>query len=315
VARRGSRRARADAAHALVRDNPALRSLEYVVVDVETTGGPADRGHRITEVCAVRMSSTGVVLEEVNTLINPERAIPPGITRLTNISSDMVRSAPRFADVASALHRIMRGRVFVAHNAGFDWNFLAAEMTRVNAPVPRAPILCTIRLARKLVPEVRSKSLDALTFFFNIRNEARHRAFGDARATAVVLHRMLERACDLEVHRWAELEELMVRRRRRPRKVASPVSLEQVQLDFPVQPELDFDVHPPDDLLSMDVAPTPAYACVAESAPDYGPIDASHLAAYQALRLDDPLSAAVAFLNRVMGDRLKRGTAHGRPEA
>ena len=88
-----------------------------------------------------------------------------------------------------------------------------------------------------------------------------------------------------------------------------------MQLDFPTQPELDFDIHPPDDLLCTDVMPAPVYASVAERAVDYGPLDASHLAAYQTLRLSDPLSAAVAFLNRVMGERLKQGAARERPDA
>lgn len=203
-----------------------LRSLEYVVVDLETTGGSSQRGHRITDFAAVRMRGTGEVLDEFSTLVNPLRPIPPFITALTRITPAMVADAPLFRDIMPRVRQILEGAVFVAHNAPFDHGFLGAELARWGVPL-QGRTLCTVRLARKTVPEVRSRSLDSLSGFFDIANEARHRAFGDARATAVVLRRLLERLDEHEVRRWHELEAFLRRRARRKRKrTASPQPME-----------------------------------------------------------------------------------------
>ncbi|HSJ14049.1 MAG TPA: exonuclease domain-containing protein [Longimicrobiales bacterium] len=199
-----------------------LRRLEYVVVDLETTGGSAYRGHRITEFAAVRMRGNGEVIDEFSTLVNPLRRIPPFITALTRITSEMVAGAPLFHEIVPQVRRILEGAVFVAHNAGFDHRFLSAELSRLRVPLLGRK-LCTVRLARRTVPEIGSRSLDSLAYFFNIENPARHRAFGDARATAVLLGRLLDRLEDQEVRRWHELETLLRRRpRRRRKRVASP---------------------------------------------------------------------------------------------
>lgn len=134
----------------------ALRSLHYVVVDVETTGGSVDRGDRITEFAALCVDGTGKVIEEFQTLVNPERPIPPFITRLTNITEEMVRDAPRFSEIAGEVARILDGRIFVAHNAAFDWHFVSRELERATGLVLEAPRLCTVRMARRLVPRSRA---------------------------------------------------------------------------------------------------------------------------------------------------------------
>lgn len=199
-----------------------LRTLEYVVVDVETTGGAADRGHRITEVCAVRMSGNGRVTGEFATLLNPERPIPPAVSALTRITQAMVESAPRFADVAGELRTFLNGSVFVAHNAAFDWGFIGVELERAGLAAPTGRVLCTVRLARKVVPEVSRRSLDALSWYFGVPNEARHRAFGDARATARIFSRLLDRVDEREIRCWSELETLLRRRTPRRKRRASP---------------------------------------------------------------------------------------------
>ena len=168
----------------------SLRSLEYVVVDVETTGGGIKAGHRVTELAAIRVAYDGTLLDEYTTLVNPERPIPPFVSALTNISWEMVRNAPRFAEIAGEVARILEGGVFVAHNAAFDWRFVAHELELATGVRPALPRLCTVRLARKVVPEVASRSLDALTYYFGLVNLARHRAYGDARVTADLLTRM-----------------------------------------------------------------------------------------------------------------------------
>lgn len=199
-------------------DDP-LRCLDYVVVDVETTGGAPGGGHRITEVAAVRLRGDGTFVEEFTTLVNPERPIPPGITQLTRITQSMVQRAPRFADVAAEVFRVLHGAVFVAHNASFDWRFLSSELRQAGGEAPRGRVLCTVRLARRVVPEISHRSLDALQFFFDVHNEARHRAFGDARATARIFRRLLDRVDERDIARWEQLESLLARRaQRRPRR-------------------------------------------------------------------------------------------------
>jgi DNA polymerase III subunit epsilon len=207
-------------------DDPLLETLEYVVVDCETTGGSPTRGHRVTEIAAVRVDRRGRVRDEFRTLINPERPIPRGITRLTNITDDMVADAPRFADVAPSLQAILAGGVFVAHNAPFDLRFVEWEMRRGDYGPPRGRVLCTARLARKAHPELRSKSLDSLIHFYGIACDARHRAHDDAVATASVMVRMLDRVEEDGIGTWSALEELLARRKPRAKRSALPRSMD-----------------------------------------------------------------------------------------
>ncbi|MFW6201698.1 MAG: PolC-type DNA polymerase III [Gemmatimonadota bacterium] len=193
-----------------------LRSLEYVVVDVETTGGTPRYGHRVTELAAVRVDLEGRVREEFSTLIDPGRPIPAFITRLTGIDDAMVRGAPPFATVAGRVRELLDGRVFVAHNASFDWRFVRAEFERAEGRPPAEHVrrLCTVRLARRLVPEAGRRSLDALSAHFGIENDARHRALGDARATVELFARLVERLDARGVRYWHEVEEVLLRRGR-----------------------------------------------------------------------------------------------------
>jgi DNA polymerase III subunit epsilon len=212
---------------ACVGDEAEIRSLEYAIVDVETTGGSWGRGHRVTEIAAQRIRGDGVVLDECRSLVNPERPIPSFISALTNITWDMVCDAPRFAEVTPAISRVLGGAVFVAHNAAFDWRFVSAELERAGVPLTGRS-LCTVRLARKVVPEVRSRSLDSLTYFFNIAVEQRHRAYGDVVATVEIFRRLLDRLDALEVTRWGELDALLRQRARRRKKQANPRSMDDV---------------------------------------------------------------------------------------
>ena len=199
-----------------------IRKLDYVVVDLETTGGSAWQGHRVTEVCAIRIRGNGKFVEEYASLVNPDRPIPPFITRLTRITPSMAAKAPRFNEVADEVRRVVDGAVFVAHNAPFDWRFLSTELDWAGAGPLRGRVLCTVRLARRLVPEVSRRSLDALSWFFGIENVARHRAFGDARATADIFRILLDRLDELEIRRWEDVEALMSRRAPRRKRRASP---------------------------------------------------------------------------------------------
>lgn len=171
----------------------ALREERYAVVDVETTGMGHGRGHRITEIAIVEVRN-GIVGEGFRTLVNPGRSIPPRISRLTGITDEMVVRAPYFDHVADEILRRLEGRVFVAHNARFDWGFVGAQLAEAAGEVPDVPRLCTVRMTRRLVPDLRRRNLDAVTAHYGIEVEARHRAWGDALATARILLRLLDEA-------------------------------------------------------------------------------------------------------------------------
>ncbi len=151
---------------------------DLVFVDLETTGGNPDH-HRITEIGIVRMTR-GEVLEQWSTLVNPEVAIPPYIQSFTGITDAMVADAPRFRDVAHEVLERLHGAVFVAHNARFDYSFLRAELRRIERPF-RAPVLCTVKLSRRLFPQHPRHNLDAVMERFGLACAERHRALGDAR--------------------------------------------------------------------------------------------------------------------------------------
>jgi DNA polymerase III epsilon subunit family exonuclease len=204
-----------------------LREEEFVVVDVETTGGTPTRGHRVTEVAAVRVSG-GRITDTFCSLVNPERPIPNMITRLTGITNTMVADQPRFAQVARELGGALEGCVFVAHNAAFDWRFVCHEMSLATGMTLSGRQLCTVRLSRRLLPQLPSRSLDGLASWFGVEIESRHRALDDAVATAKVLIRLIDLLEDQGVHDWEALQGVLRRRRARRsrRRRAKPVSME-----------------------------------------------------------------------------------------
>ena len=156
----------------------------YVVVDVETTGGKGAT-HRVTEIGAVKVVGNEVV-DTFHTLINPQRAIPPGITRLTGITDAMVTDAPIFADIADAFSTFVGDAIFVAHNVEFDYGFIASEFERLGKSF-RRPKLCTCASMRKLFPGKSSYSLAALCSEYQIPLASHHRALCDAEAAAELL--------------------------------------------------------------------------------------------------------------------------------
>jgi DNA polymerase-3 subunit epsilon len=202
--------------------------VPFLVVDVETTGISAWAGDRVTEVAAVFVQG-GEVCEAFHSLVNPGRSIPSFITHLTGIDDAMVRDAPRFGEIAGELARQMVGRVFVAHNARFDWNFLSAEYDRV-ASAPLESIaneqLCTVRLSRRFLSHLPRRNLDAVAHHYGVSIEGRHRAMGDARATAHVLVGLLKDAERNGLYTWEALDDVMSRRtsRARARRSALPRS-------------------------------------------------------------------------------------------
>lgn len=200
---------------------PALDEARFAVVDVETTGGPYSAGHRITEIGIVWVEQ-GQITGEYRSLVNPGRSIPAMISRITGIRDHMVVTAPFFGEIADDVFRALENRVFVAHNVGFDWGFLQGQLAELIGDVPSVRRLCTVRMARRLLPELRRRNLDALADHFEIPIFDRHRAYGDARATARVLIRLLERASAEGLHDLDALERYVNRPARRSRKKRTP---------------------------------------------------------------------------------------------
>lgn len=206
-----------------------LHTLPYVVVDVETTGGQPWGADRVTEVAAVLVDGPATSVA-FHSLINPGRPIPWHITRLTGIDDAMVRAAPRFEDVAGELAAHLVGRVFVAHNASFDFGFLDAEFSRVARTSLGSLIagrLCTVRLSRRLLNHLPRRNLDAVCDHYGVSITDRHRASGDALATAEVLKYLLRDASQRGVHTWGELDALLAKRTARAKqRSALPVASE-----------------------------------------------------------------------------------------
>lgn len=182
-----------------------LSTLDYAVVDVETTGTSPGDGARMTEIAVMQVEG-GTLIREYATLLDPARPIPEWVSRLTGITDAMVEDAPAFEEVASEVRDLLEGRIFVAHNVSFDWRFVSEEMRRASSLLPVGPRLCTLRLARRALPQLDRRGLDALAEYYGVEVEDRHRAAGDARATVMILNRLLEEADRRGVTRWPEMQ-------------------------------------------------------------------------------------------------------------
>ena len=188
-----------------------LSDLTYTVVDLETTGLQADT-EGITEVCCLRVSG-GQIVDSFETLVNPRRPIPYFIQKMTGISDEMVRDAPGFGEIASRLLEFLDGTVLVAHNAPFDLSFLNHNLATNGHCRLHNPVIDTRRLARRLLPGLQRANLDAVTTHLGIAIQNRHRARGDAEATALALVRLLAICGDQGIENDAQLEALLSTRR------------------------------------------------------------------------------------------------------
>lgn len=183
-----------------------LPDVTFCVVDLETTGGSARGGSKITEFGAVKVRG-GEVLGEFQTLVNPDESIPGFITVLTGITDAMVIDAPRIAEVLPSFLEFAHGCVLVAHNAPFDVGFLKHYARELQIPWPRFEVLDTAVLARRtlLRDEVPNVKLATLARVFSASTTPNHRALSDARATVDVLHGLFERLGPLGVHTLEEV--------------------------------------------------------------------------------------------------------------
>ena len=166
-----------------------MKKQEYAIVDIETTGGNAS-GSRITEIAIIIHNGTSVI-DRWETLVNPEKDIPLPIFALTGINNEMVRDAPIFDDIAEKIMQMLSDRIFVAHNVNFDYSFVHHQLSASGFKWT-ARKLCTVRATRKIKPGLSSYSLGNLCHSLEIPVENRHRAGGDADATAILFSRLLE---------------------------------------------------------------------------------------------------------------------------
>ncbi len=161
----------------------------YAVVDIETTGGSYKTG-KITEIAILQFNGYEVT-DKFVTLINPQIPIPWFVKNLTGIDDKMVAKAPLFSQVASKIAEYTENRIFVAHNIGFDYNFVKQEFQYLGHEFDRKKI-CTVKLSRKIVPDLPSYSLGKLCQSLEIDVFDRHRAEGDAQATALLMRKLLQ---------------------------------------------------------------------------------------------------------------------------
>ncbi|MFM7429984.1 MAG: exonuclease domain-containing protein [Flammeovirgaceae bacterium] len=162
----------------------------YAIVDIETTGGYADN-HRITEIAIYHYDGLQII-NVFHSLLNPGRKVPQFITGLTGITSKMVEDAPEFSEMAGEIFSHLKDRVFVAHNAHFDYSFIKKEFETIGMKW-QTKKLCTVRLARKIIPGLESYSLGRLAESLGIKIPDRHRAGGDAQATAKIFDVLVKR--------------------------------------------------------------------------------------------------------------------------
>ncbi|HEY3369800.1 MAG TPA: 3'-5' exonuclease [Prolixibacteraceae bacterium] len=167
----------------------------YAIIDIETTGNTYKSG-KITEI-AIFIHDGFEIVDSFSSLINPECYISDFITRLTGIDNEMVRTAPRFYEVARKVVEMTTGAVFVAHNVNFDYKFIQEEFIRLGFDYQRKT-MCTVRMGRKYLPGHRSYSLGKLCADLGISINGRHRAAGDALATVKVFEMILDRKAQKE---------------------------------------------------------------------------------------------------------------------
>jgi DNA polymerase-3 subunit epsilon len=163
--------------------------LLYAIVDIETTGGYA-AANGIIEI-AVLISDGQKVLGQFHSMVNPGYTIPRFIESLTGITNEMIEYERDFRSIADELYELLHDKIFVAHNVNFDYSFVKHHLLACGYEL-NCKKICTIRLGRKIIPGLRGYGLDKICHHLGIEIEQRHRATGDAAATAELLHYLLE---------------------------------------------------------------------------------------------------------------------------
>lgn len=167
-----------------------MSDKSYVIVDIETTGLSRERS-RITEIAAVVFDGNSII-KEFQTLVNPQKPISSSITHLTGITNEMVANAPIIDEALLSFLEFLEDNILVAHNASFDYGFLNHNsMLHFNQWIAN-DVLCTRKLANRLLPELPSKRLSCLCEHFGVVNKRAHRALEDVFATTEIFKNFLE---------------------------------------------------------------------------------------------------------------------------
>lgn len=191
----------------------------YAVVDIETSGGnPINE--KIIEIAIITFDGERII-DEYSTLVNPEKVISPFISTFTGITNSMVQNAPKIKDIADQIIKHTEGKIFVAHNVKFDYNFIKHELKQLGIKFSRKT-MDTVQLSRKTFPQYKSHSLGNICRDLNIPIDNRHRALGDAKATTVLLKKIIEK------HNENFLEEYLIEE---SKKLNLPKQLDHKILD------------------------------------------------------------------------------------
>ena len=189
----------------LIDDKP-IQDVTFVITDIETTG--SIRGNdRIIEIAALKVKN-GETVGKFESLINPHRTISKQIIRLTKISNALVKDAPPVEEVLPQYVDFVNQGVFVAHNSLFDFSFINSEVRRIKTKEIKAQTdICTYRLAKKLLPNVKARGISGLSLYFDYQMENRHRAMPDVLATNYFLNKFLNKLKELKINTLYELIE------------------------------------------------------------------------------------------------------------
>lgn len=184
----------------------SIWDASFIVVDVETTGSNAEK-NRVFDIACIRVEN-GEIVSEYSSLINPHQFIPPFIANMTGVSNEKVYSAPESSVVFKEVYKFLfdKPAIFVAHNAQFDLAFVRETFKRMGINM-EIPVLCTLKLAKRLMPKALKKNVGSLADYFGHNIRKRHRAYDDTLATVVILNEFLEIA--EEEYNVSTIEELL----------------------------------------------------------------------------------------------------------
>ncbi|MGI1659683.1 MAG: exonuclease domain-containing protein [Desulfitobacterium sp.] len=163
---------------------------QYAVLDVETTGLFPEKYDRVIEVAIITLDDHGKIINEFETLINPDRDLGP--THVHKISAKMILEAPQFKQIAGDIIEHIAGKHIVGHNVNFDYRFIKHEFARLGVEVPDPEMICTLSLSKVLEPDIPCRSLSAICSYFNISIENAHSAYSDCCSTAKLFQTFLK---------------------------------------------------------------------------------------------------------------------------
>lgn len=187
--------------------NLTIEEATFLIVDLETTGlSPSNS--EIIEIAALKVEG-GVIIDKFHTLVKPSLGfIPPNITKLTGITNALVVDKPTIKDIFPTFLDFSQNSIIVAHNAQFDLSFLNVVSYQLTGKFLQNPVLCTQTLAKRLFPDIQSKSLVNLAYHFNIPYHKKHRALSDAQVTFELFKKMIDYLYRFNINKVMDLVRL-----------------------------------------------------------------------------------------------------------